>query len=276
MAVTYKDGQFGSKENTMTVADPIVLSSALPRFLSPGDTVTVPVTITNTTSHSTTAKAQITVSAICRLPVIVYRISTLGPNAETRVNFQVIAPSHGVRKSKSGSSAAWEKYLSTKRKLVSDLGSLQKITGSGEITGGQWQTIPIFQNDFIPTSTDYSLKMSRTPAVLLTKYLHELVVYPYGCTEQTVSAAFPQIYYGDMADQLRADKSAKATANYNIQEAIRKIKMRQLFNGAVTLWDNEGTEDWWTTIYAAHFLIEAKKAGFDVDNGLLKHAGLYK
>lgn len=36
MAVTYKDGQFGSKENTMTVADPIVLSSALPRFLSPG------------------------------------------------------------------------------------------------------------------------------------------------------------------------------------------------------------------------------------------------
>jgi hypothetical protein len=73
-----------------------------------------------------------------------------------------------------------------------------------------------------------------------------------------------------MADQLRADKSSRATANYNIQEAIRKIKMRQLFNGAVTLWDNEGTEDWWTTIYAAHFLIEAKKAGFDVEEGLLQ------
>ncbi len=45
--------------------------------------------------------------------------------------------------------------------------------------------------------------------------------------------------------------------------------MRQLYNGAVTLWDNEGTEDWWATIYAAHFLLEARKAGFDVDNSLI-------
>ena len=53
-------------------------------------------------------------------------------------------------------------------------------------------------------------------------------------------------------------------------EAIRKIKMRQLYNGAVTLWDGEGTEDWWTTVYAAHFLLEARKAGFDVDNSLIE------
>ena len=36
------------------------------------------------------------------------------------------------------------------------------------------------------------------------------------------------------------------------------------------LWDGEGKEDWWATIYAAHFLLEAKKAGFDVDNSLLE------
>ena len=29
-------------------------------------------------------------------------------------------------------------------------------------------------------------------------------------------------------------------------------------------------EDWWTTVYAAHFLWEAKKAGFDVDNSLME------
>ena len=36
MAVAYKDQSFGSSENTITVADPIVISTALPRFLSPG------------------------------------------------------------------------------------------------------------------------------------------------------------------------------------------------------------------------------------------------
>ena len=271
MAVTYKDGQFGSKENTMTVADPIVLSSALPRFLSPRDSVTVPVTITNTTSHSATAKAQIKVSGNLQLAGNTLQNVTLGPNAETRVNFQVVAPpAIGTGKVKIEVRSMGESFVDETDLSIRPTAPLQKITGSGEIQGGQAQTIPLFQNDFIPASTDYSLRISRTPVVLLTKYLHQLVVYPYGCTEQTVSSAFPQIYYGDMADQLRADKSSRATANFNIQEAIRKIKMRQLFNGAVTLWDNEDKEDWWTTIYAAHFLIEAKKAGFDVDNGLLE------
>jgi uncharacterized protein YfaS (alpha-2-macroglobulin family) len=31
-----------------------------------------------------------------------------------------------------------------------------------------------------------------------------------------------------------------------------------------------GTEDWWATIYSAHFLLEARKAGFEVDNSLLE------
>jgi uncharacterized protein YfaS (alpha-2-macroglobulin family) len=104
----------------------------------------------------------------------------------------------------------------------------------------------------------------------LGEQLRYLVQYPYGCTEQTVSAAFPQLYYGDMADLMQLNKQNKVNANTNILEAIRKIKMRQLYNGAVTLWDGEGEEDWWATIYAAHFLWEAKKAGFDVDNGLIE------
>ena len=61
MAVAYKDQSFGSAENTMTVADPIVISTALPRFLSPGDTVTVPVTLSNTTAKATNVSANLKV-----------------------------------------------------------------------------------------------------------------------------------------------------------------------------------------------------------------------
>jgi uncharacterized protein YfaS (alpha-2-macroglobulin family) len=59
MAVSYKGQSFGAADNTMTVADPIVISTALPRFLSPGDTVSVPVTLTNTTAKSSTVTATI-------------------------------------------------------------------------------------------------------------------------------------------------------------------------------------------------------------------------
>jgi uncharacterized protein YfaS (alpha-2-macroglobulin family) len=62
MALAYKDESFGSKESAMKVADPLVLSTALPRFLSPKDTVSVPVTITNTTGKNATATATLLVT----------------------------------------------------------------------------------------------------------------------------------------------------------------------------------------------------------------------
>jgi uncharacterized protein YfaS (alpha-2-macroglobulin family) len=46
--------------------------------------------------------------------------------------------------------------------------------------------------------------------------------------------------------------------------------MRQLYNGGLTLWDNESSESWWCTAYAAHFLWEAQKAGFTTDRQLLE------
>ena len=65
MAVSYKGQSFGAAENTMTVADPIVISTALPRFLSPGDTVNVPVTLSNTTDKATNVTATISSGRSC-------------------------------------------------------------------------------------------------------------------------------------------------------------------------------------------------------------------
>ena len=147
---------------------------------------------------------------------------------------------------------------------------LQKVSGSGSIAGGASQKINIGLNDFIQSSIAYKLVISRSPALELGDHLRYLVEYPYGCTEQTVSAAFPQLYYGDMADLMGLNQKLKTNANSNILEAIRKIKMRQTYKGGIMLWDNDDTEHWWATVYSAHFLLEAKKAGFDVDNSLIE------
>jgi len=272
MAVSYKGQSFGAADNTMKVADPIVISTALPRFLSPGDTVNVPVTLTNTTSKAANVTASIAVEG----PMKVYGGSnqtiSLPANAEGGATFKVVAdPTVNVGKVMITVNGMGEKFTDATEISVRPPSTLQKVTGSGSITGGSTQKINIGLSDFMPGSTNYSLVVSRSPALELGEQLRYLVQYPYGCTEQTVSAAFPQIYYSDLSDLMtQTNKEAhKNNANTNILEAIRKIKMRQLYNGAVTLWDGEGKEDWWTTIYSAHFLLEAKKAGFDVDNSLL-------
>jgi len=272
MAVAYKDKNFGSSENTMAVADPIVISTALPRFLSPGDTVMVPVTLTNTTSKSTNVSANLKVTGPLKIIGGNNQTLSLNANSEGRATFRVVAdPAIAVGKISVAVDGLGEKFTDETEISVRPPSTLQKMSGSGSVTGGSTQQVTINTSDFIMGSINYQLVVSRSPALELSDHLRYLVEYPYGCTEQTVSAAFPQLYYGDMADLLGLNqKQNKLNANTNIIEAIRKVKMRQLYNGAVTLWDNEDREDWWATIYAAHFLLEARKAGFDIDNSLIE------
>ncbi len=270
MAVAYKDEKFGSRESAITVADPLVLSTALPRFLSPKDTVTVPVIITNTTDKTGSATATLNVSGPLQVVGSNKQSVSLTANSENRAVFQVVAaPSVNTGKLTVDVQGLGEKFSDETEISVRPASPLQVVTGSGVITGGNGQQLTIPTNDFLPGSTDYQLVVSRSPALELGKQLRYLVGYPYGCTEQTVSTAFPQLYYGDLAEQMQLQKDARSSANWNVLEAIRKIKLRQLYTGSITLWDGEGTENWWTSVYAAHFLVEAQKAGFDVNKNVL-------
>ena len=271
MAVAFKDEKFGSAEIATKVADPIVLSSSLPRFITPGDTVLVPVTITNTSNRVANGKASIQINGGAKVISGNSQSISVNPGAETNASFEIVSnPVIGVANIKVNVSAMGETFQDETEISIRPASTLQKISGSGSVLAGSPVQLNIPQGDFLPESFKYDLIVTRSPVAEIADQLRYLVQYPYGCTEQTVSAAFPQLYYGDFADAMGLNNNSKKNANTNIVEAIRKIKMRQLYNGAVTLWDNEGTEDWWATIYAAHFLIEARKAGFDVDNGLLE------
>jgi alpha-2-macroglobulin len=270
MAVAYKDAGFGSAEASMKVADPLVLSTALPRFLSPKDTVTIPVTITNTTNKNTTATATITAGNALQVVGDAKQSIAVNANSEMQAIFRLVAaPAIGATKVRIDVQGVGEKFSDETDITIRPPSTLQKMTGSGVVNGNANQKLTIGTGDFIAGSGKYQLVVSKSPALELANQFSYLVEYPYGCTEQTISVAFPQLYYGELADLLNTGKNNKASANWNVQEAIRKIKLRQLYNGAITLWDGEGTEQWWVSAYAAHFLIEAQKAGYDVDKSLL-------
>ena len=236
MAVACKDESFGSAEATMQVADPIVISSALPRFLSPGDTAVIPVTISNTTARAATAQAKIAVSGPVKVLGANGQNININANSEGNTVFQVVADAAiNVANITVTVAALGEKFKEETEISVRPPSTLQKVSGSGSVVGGTTQRIALPQNDFIPGSFDYSLIVSRSPVVGIADQLRYLIQYPYGCTEQTISAAFPQLYYGDFADLLNSKTDNRQNAVGNVMEAIRKIKMRQLYNGAVTL-----------------------------------------
>src|SRR5690606_13890381 len=144
-------------------------------------------------------------------------------NAEVRPVFQLAAASTiGVGNIKVQVSGMGEKFEENIEIAVRPASTLQKRTGSGVVSEGKTGVANINIGDFIEGSTDYNLVVSRSPALQLGEQLRYLVQYPYGCTEQTISAAFPQLYFGDLADLMKLHQQNKSHANDNILEAIRK------------------------------------------------------
>ena len=163
MAVAYKNESFGSTESAIKVADPIVLSAALPRFLSPKDTVTVPVTITNTTTKSASATAKLLVSGPIQVVGSATQTVSLNPNSEARAVFQVVAsPAVSVGKIGVEVNSMGEKFSDETEISVRPASPLQVETGSGVVNGGGTQRVNMNVSNFIPGSNDYHLVVSRS------------------------------------------------------------------------------------------------------------------
>ncbi len=137
MAVSYRNDQFGSAESKMTVADPLVLSTALPRFLSPSDSISVPVTITNTTSSSANGTATFNATGGILVSGNKELSFTIPPNSEKRLHFNVTAaPVIGTGKISVDVNGPGGKFSDETEIGIRPASSLQKTTGSGSIAGG--------------------------------------------------------------------------------------------------------------------------------------------
>ncbi|MBK6839193.1 MAG: alpha-2-macroglobulin family protein [Bacteroidetes bacterium] len=273
MACVYKDKSFGSAEKHMKVADPIVISPSMPRFLSPKDTLRMPVTITNTTGKTTSALAKIHVGGPLKIVGEDQKQVSIEANSEQRVIFRIVAEAAMGEANVKVDVNAFNETFSDKTDItVRPVTSLIKISGSGELTGTQ--NIEL-KNGFIPATAAAKLVISQNPLVQFSKPLSYLIGYPYGCIEQTTSKAFPQIYYADLVKNMKFGSMNGQSPSYYVQQAIRKLEGMQLYNGSLSYWPGGDDETWWGTNYAIHFLCEAKKAGYEVNGQIIQRALTY-
>src|SRR5262249_41586442 len=152
-----------------------------------GDTVSVGVTLSNTTPNAANLSATINVEGPLKVAGTNKQTVTVSSKSEGRAVFQVAAdPTIAVGKVTITVTGTGEKFTDETEISVRPPSTLQKATGSGSIVGGTTQKVNIGLSDFIPSSVDYQLVISRSPALELADQLRYLVQYPYGCTEQTV------------------------------------------------------------------------------------------
>ncbi|MFN4146743.1 MAG: alpha-2-macroglobulin family protein [Runella sp.] len=276
MAVAYKDNAFGSNNKNMKVADPIVISTALPRFLSPDDEVIVPVNVTNTEKTTTNVNVSIETKGNIKSTAANTQRLSLAPEKESRAMFTVkAAQAIGNGSVTITVNNGKEKFTEKVELTVRPTTSLLKTAQSGVIAGGSSATVDLSNTNFIPGTVSSKLIVSRSPMVQYAKALDFLLGYPHGCLEQTISKAFPQIYFADVAKTLAPKTYFVKTGdsdfnpNFNVQAAIQKVESMQLPNGGLSFWPAASEESPWGSAYAAHFLSEAQRAGFEVNPNVL-------
>ena len=113
-----------------------------------------------------------------------------------------------------------------------------------------------------------SAGISTLPLIMgqgLTAYLDK---YPYGCTEQLVSQALPA-----MILQSRPEFGiARNVSEESLGRIISMLRSRQNQEGGFGLWAANHYVVPWTSVYAVHFLLEARDRGYSVPQDMLNSA----
>ena len=218
----------------MKIADPVVISTGLPRFLSPRDTVQMPVTLTNTTKQAQRVTVNLSKSGPLAFAGSTSKEVSLPANGEGRILVPLYASaSVGAGSVTVAVSMQGETFTDVTDITVRPPATFERRSGSGEVkTRAQFS----LSNDFVPGSAEATLLVSRNPMVQFTKPLNYLIGYPYGCVEQTTSQAFPQIYYADLVKNMKFKGARGQNPAFNVQEAIRKLQSMQLYNGGLAYW----------------------------------------
>jgi uncharacterized protein YfaS (alpha-2-macroglobulin family) len=267
MAVAYKGSSFGSASHMITVTDPLILSTPLPRVVAPGDTVQVPVVLTNTTSSVIKTSCSLTTTGPLKV-IGASRQMTLAANRDQVAMFTLVGTGLGAASVTTTATTPVEAFTTTTQIAVRPVSPLTETSASGVVAAGSAADVAV-AGGFLAGTGRGRLVVSTFPAIQITRNLARLVEYPYGCVEQTISKAFPQIYVADLVKAWNMAGGTSAEPLKNVQEAVRKIQGMQSWNGGVTYWPGGGDVTWWGTAYAAHFLHEARRAGHEVDNKVL-------
>jgi len=123
-----------------------------------------------------------------------------------------------------------------------------------------------FPSNWLDNTADFSVTLSSFPAVKFTNALRYLVRYPHGCIEQTTSKLFPMLYFNDIARLAAPELFETTDVDYYLGEGIAKLESMQMPSGAFSYWPGRDYANTWGSVYASHFLVEARKAGYQISD----------
>lgn len=122
--------------------------------------------------------------------------------------------------------------------------------------------------ELYPDRREVTASISATPLSIGRALVEYLKQYPYGCTEQLVSIAFPAVLFGADPEMGLSEKDVETFT----RRAFQTLSSRQRADGSFGLWDATTPPDVVFSVYATHFLLEARNHSLDAPSVVFDRA----
>ena len=250
---------YGSVDKTTPVKKPLMVLATLPRKLSPGEKVTLPVTVFAMENKVKNVNLSLKLSdGISIVGNQTQQLSFAKPDEQMAYFELDVSKAKGINTVEviakgNGETASYKVEIDVENPNLFSTKATDIV-----LDANASQTIDVTTFG-ISGSNSAEIEFSTLPPMDFTGRLQYLIRYPHGCVEQTTSSVFPQLFLDEIFD-LTFDKKKKAEDNIKI--AIKKLAHFQRPNGGLSYWSGQSSVNDWGTSYAGHFMIEAEKKGF--------------
>lgn len=274
MAVVGSDGRFGMQEAEVTVAAPLVVELATPRFLSIGDSALLALDVHNLAGAEQAVNIRVSngdglviregeqkfvlkdqQKRILRIPLEAGRAHGL-----TEVKVDIDSPRMKLTRTFPLQVQAPTPRRTVLRRFAVNPGETLEIR-EATLAG------------LLPQTVTASLAVSDQPPIDVRSAVRGLLTYPYGCAEQTTSTAYPHVFIDDAAArQFGLKPYTQAERAAMLDKAIARLAGMQAPNGGFSLWGNLSEYQYWLSAYVTNFLVDAREQGFTVPPEMEKKA----
>ena len=279
MAVTAGGTRIGRARAMVKVRDPIVLQTTLPRFLTAGDRIQIPVFVTNLSGAAQEITVRMTAheisvpgmdAALSQSPIVEMRGAReralrLEEGGAGTVVFEATA----LRQA--GAATFRVEATAGKHRSFDELdvpfvpaGPRIRVVKQLELAAGATDLKPHLTG-WVPTSESSTLWVTNLPYAEALSHLSHLVRYPHGCIEQTTSSTRPLLFVSKLLPQIDPVAAAKhGNIEKMVMHGVRRVLSMQTPSGGFSYWPGGTHPHLWGTAYATHMLLDARDAGYAV------------
>jgi hypothetical protein len=261
MVVAAHEGAYGTAGKTAAVKKPLMLLTTLPRVAGPGETISIPVNVFAMGKEIKDVKVSLETNSMFTVSGPASKQIVFKAEGEAMVFFDVkvkhaIGPGKIKITARGGNETAnseTEIEVRNPNPYITEV--IDTVIQAGVKAGLDWKAAGM------AGTRKGVLEVSSFPPVNLSKRLSELIMYPYGCVEQTTSAIFPQLFLPGFVELTSLEKRK---IDVNIRTGIQKLVTFQRPDGGLAYWPGASQSDEWSCCYVGHFMLEAQKRGYNI------------